>query len=110
MPERREHERFELLARVQLSLGDEVETFAVINISAGGLLLRNDRNVQRAVGERIRVTIDAPELAPAFSIDARIVRVVGPTSKPALLAAMWTSNDATANASLGQILWNLRKS
>lgn len=110
MSERREHERFELLARVALSVGDQVETFVVINISAGGLLLRNDRNVQIAIGERIRISIDAPELAPAFSIDARIVRVVGPTSKPALLAAMWTSSDAAASASLGQILWNLRKS
>jgi c-di-GMP-binding flagellar brake protein YcgR len=110
MPERRQHERFELLARVQLSHGDQVETFVVINISAGGVLLRNDHNVQRVVGERIRITIDAPELAPAFSIDARIVRVVGPTSKAALLAAMWTSSDAAASASLGQILWNLRKS
>jgi len=109
MPERREHERFELLAQIRLSVGDQVETFVVINISAGGVLLRNDRNLQIAVGERISITIDAPELAPAFSIDARIVRVVGPTSKPALLAAMWTSSDAAASAALGQILWNLRK-
>lgn len=109
MPERREHERFELLANVQLSLGELVETFVVINISAGGILLLNDRNVQHVVGERIRITIDAPELTPAFSIDARIVRVVGPTAKPGLLAAMWTSSDASASASLGQILWNLRK-
>lgn len=110
MSERREHERFELLARVELSCGDEVETFVVINISAGGVLLRNDRNVQRVVGERIRIILDAPELAPAFSIDATIVRVVAPTSRPALLAAMWTSSDAAATASLGQLLWNLRRS
>ncbi len=109
MPERRTDERFELLAQVAVSHGDQSETFVVINISAGGVLLRNDRNVQRDVGERVRVTIDAPELAPAFSLDARIVRVVGPTSRPALLAAMWTSTDAVATAALGQILWNLRK-
>ena len=99
-----------MLARVELSCGDEVETFVVINISAGGVLLRNDRNIQRGVGDRIRITLDAPELAPRFSIDATIVRVVGPTSKPALLAAMWTSSDAAATACLGQILWNLRRS
>ncbi len=109
MPERRQHERFELVARVELCHGDHVEAFVVINISAGGILLLNDRNAQRVVGERIRVSIDAPELTPAFSIDARIVRVVGPTSKPGLLAAMWTSSDEAASASLGQILWNLRK-
>ena len=108
--ERRQHERFELLARVELILSGQVETFVTINISAGGLLLRNDRNITLRVGERIRITIDAPALAPSFAIDATIVRVVAPTSKPGLLGAMWTSSDATASAALGQILWNLRKS
>ncbi|MGE0398780.1 MAG: PilZ domain-containing protein [Kofleriaceae bacterium] len=107
--ERRQHERFELLARVELSHSGHVETFVTINISAGGLLLRNDRNIQLTIGERIRVAFDAPNLAPAFAIDATIVRVVAPTSKPGLIAAMWTSSDATAAAALGQILWNLRK-
>ena len=110
MPERREHERFELLAQVELRHSSHIETLVVINISAGGLLVRNDRNIELAVGERIRITIDAPELAPAFSIDATIVRVVAPTAKPGLLAAMWTSSDAIATASLGEILWNLRRS
>jgi len=110
MSERREHERFELLARVELSHGGQVETFVVINISAGGLLLRNDHNLQIAIGERIRISLDAPELAPAFTIDAKIVRVVGQTAKAGLLAAMWISSDTSATAALGQILWNLRKS
>lgn len=108
--ERREHERFELLAHVELDHSGHVETFVTINISAGGLLLRNDRNLRLAVGERIRVTFDAPTLAPAFAIDATIVRVVAATAKPGLVGAMWTSSDATATAGLGQILWNLRKS
>lgn len=107
--ERRQHERFELLAQVELGHGGQVETFVTINISAGGLLLRNDRNVAFTIGERIRVTIDAPALAPAFSIDATVVRVVTPASKAALLAAMWTSSNADASAALGQLLWNLRK-
>jgi hypothetical protein len=108
MSERRQHERFELLARVQLSHSNQIETFVTINISAGGLLLRNDRSIAIEVGERIRIAIDAPELAPAFTIDATIIRVVAPTAKPGLIAAMWNSSDATANAALGQILWNLR--
>lgn len=106
--DRRQHERFELLAQVELNHSGQIETFVTINISAGGLLLRNDRNIPIAVGERIRVTIDAPELAPRFAIDAMVVRVVAPTSKPGLLAAMWTSSDAAATATLGQILWSLR--
>jgi c-di-GMP-binding flagellar brake protein YcgR len=107
--ERRQHERFELLAHVELSHSGLVETFVTLNISAGGLLLRNDRNIKLAVGERIRVVFDAPELAPRFSIDATIVRVVAATSKAPLVGAMWTSSDAAASAGLGQILWNLRK-
>lgn len=107
--ERREHERFELLAQIELRRSGQVETLVTINISAGGLLLRNDHNIEIEVGERIRIAIDAPELAPAFAIDATIVRVVAPTTKPGLLAAMWTSSDAVATAAIGQILWNLRK-
>ena len=106
---RRQHERFELLARLELGHGAQIETFVAINISAGGLLLRNDRDVAIDLGARVRIVIDVPELAPAFTIDATIVRVVAPTTKPGLIAAMWTSSDAVATAALGQLLWNLRK-
>ena len=82
----------------------------ILHLLAGGLLLRNDRNLRLLVGERIHIAFNAPDLAPAFAMDARIVRVIEPTSKPGLLAAMWTTTDATATAALGQILWNLRKS
>lgn len=105
--ERRQHERFELLVNVQLRRGGQIETFPTINISAGGILLRNDRNIPADIGDVIRLSFDVPELAPAFSIDATVVRVVAPTSKPALLAAMWRSSDDAASRGLGQILWNL---
>jgi c-di-GMP-binding flagellar brake protein YcgR len=108
--DRRQHERFELLARVELRQSGQIETFVTINISAGGILLRNDRNVAFPMGERIRIAFDATTVAPAFAIDAKIVRVVAPTAKAGLLAAMWTTSDVTANAALGQILWNLRRS
>jgi c-di-GMP-binding flagellar brake protein YcgR len=106
--DRRQHERFELLARVELKDGP-VATFVTINISAGGLLLRNDGGVALEVGKRIRISFNAPELAPPFTINATIVRIIAPTSKPGLVAAMWSSSDAAANAALGQILWNLQR-
>ena len=109
MPERREYERFELLAHVELGHSNTVEVLATINISAGGLLLRNDHNVKFVIGETIRIGFDVPDLAPAFAIDAIVVRVIAPTAKPALLAAMWTSSDSVAIGSLAQVLWNLRK-
>jgi hypothetical protein len=109
MPERREHERFDLLARVELRRGGQIETLTAINISAGGILLLNERNLPYATGEEIRVHLDAPQLTPAFVIDATIVRVVAATSKPGVLAAMWTSSDAAATASLAQMLWSLKQ-
>jgi c-di-GMP-binding flagellar brake protein YcgR len=109
MPERRQYERFELFAQVELRHLSKVETFVTINISAGGLLLRNDRNIELAIGEQIRIGFDVPVLAPAFTIDATVVRVIGPTTKPGLLAAMWTSSDPAATNALAQVLWNLRK-
>lgn len=57
MSERRKDERFELLAQVELHRGGQVETLATINISASGLLLRNDRNVQFVIGEGIPETM-----------------------------------------------------
>ena len=109
MSERRQHERFELLAQVELRRGGQVETLAAINISASGVLLRNDRNVEFAIGEVVRVRFDVPELTPAFAIGATIVRIIAATARPAAFAVMWTSNDAAANASLAQMLWTLKR-
>lgn len=108
--ERRQHERLELLAHVELRRGGDVETLPTINISAGGLLLRNDRNVPFEIGESIRVHFNAPDLTAPFALDATIVRVIAATAKPAVLAAMWTSSDASATQSLAQLLWSLKQS
>lgn len=108
--ERREHERFELLAQVELSHGGQRETLVAINISAGGILLRNDQNVEFTIGESIRVHFDVPELTATFALDAKVIRVVTPTAKAAALAAMWTSSDAHATAALAQLLWSLKTS
>ena len=109
MIERRQQERFELLVQVGLSRHQQSESLTVINISAGGVLLRNDRNLELAMGEHIRVEFDVPELAPAFSIEAKVIRIVAATAKPALVAAMWMSRDAVAGAALAELLWNLSK-
>lgn len=108
MTERRQHERLELPVQVELHRGGGVETLAAINISAGGCLLRNDRDVQFTIGERIRIRFDVPDLAPAFAMDAKVVRIIAATTKPAALAALWSSSDADANASLAQMLWSLK--
>lgn len=108
MPERRQHERYEVTAEVELRRGGLLETLVVLNISAGGVLLRNDHDVAFEAGQAIRVHFDVPELAPAFTIDATIVRVVPASTKPAVLAAMWTSSDHAATDALGQMLWTLK--
>ncbi|MBA3392766.1 MAG: PilZ domain-containing protein [Deltaproteobacteria bacterium] len=105
--ERRQQERFELVVQVGLTHDRQSETLTVINISAGGVLLRNDRNVEFETGELIRIQFDVPELAPKFLIEAKVIRVVAPTTKAALLAAMWKSRDAEAGAALAQLLWTL---
>ncbi|HUS29318.1 MAG TPA: PilZ domain-containing protein [Kofleriaceae bacterium] len=106
--ERRQHERFELLAQIELSRGTKIETFVAINISAGGVLLRNDDNVEFSVGETVRIQFDVPELAAKFAIDATVIRTIAPTARPAAIAAMWTSSDAPATAALGEMLWRLK--
>lgn len=107
--DRRQHERFELL--VQCTVIDHLRTgiCTVLNISAGGVLLRNDQNIEFTASELIRVRFDAPELAQAFTIDAKIIRVVAPTTKASALAAMWTSMDPVSSAGLADVLWGLSK-
>lgn len=107
--ERRQHERFELL--VQVTVLDHARTgmFTVLNISAGGVLLRNDQNLTFEVGEAIRVRFNAPELTTEFSIEAKIIRVVAPAAKTSALAAMWTSMDPASTAGLSDVLWGLSK-
>lgn len=106
--ERRVHERYELQAKVELRRAGQVEMLPAINISAGGILLVNDRNVECAIGDDIGIHFDVPELAPEFSLDATVIRVVAATNKPGVLAAMWTSSDASATAALAQMLWKLK--
>lgn len=108
--DRRQHERFELRARVDLHRGVKVQPLAVINISAGGVLLRNDDDIAFDIGEDIRLHFDVPELRVSFTMTATIIRVIARTSRPAALAVMWTSSDTTAAASLSQLLWSLKTS
>jgi len=107
--ERRQQERFGLVVQVGLTHNRQSEALTVINISAGGVLLRNDRNVEFTMGELIRIQFDVPELAPQFSIEAKVIRIVAPTAKAGLLAAMWKSTDAEAGAALAELLWTLAK-
>jgi hypothetical protein len=107
--DRRQHQRFELLAQVELRRGNEVATFTVLNISAGGVLLRNDLTVAVTTGEAIRLHLDVPTLNVSFSIDATVVRVVQATAKLPAVAAMWSSSDRTATDALTQLLWSLKR-
>lgn len=107
--DRRQHERFELLVTCTVIDHTRSGTFTVLNISAGGVLLRNDQNIAFTAGELISVQFNAPELAKAFAIEAKIIRVVAPTSKATALAAMWTSMDPVASAGLADVLWSLSK-
>jgi hypothetical protein len=108
--ERRQHERFDLLVQVGLRRAQVNEALGVLNISAGGVLLLNDRNIDVAMGDLVSVLFDVPDLAPTFSVDGKIIRIVDRgANKPALFAAMWTSMDPEASAALGQLLWALSR-
>jgi len=45
----------------------------------------------------------------AFSIEAKVIRVIAPSGKAAAVAAMWTSSHAAASAGLSEVLWSLSK-
>lgn len=102
--ERRRHERFELLAQVELRRAGEVSVLPVANISAGGVLVKLEGGALAdiAVGEQVSVFLDisdAPEPI-AVTLDAKVVRVNGVAS----VALQWTSTDSTTQAQLAKLL------
>ena len=97
MRERRQSERLELLAQIQLRRGGEVVQLPVVNISAGGVFLRMEggalQNGMR-VGDAVGVHLDCGADV-TLEVDAEVVRFdhQGHSGRPAGVALMWASAD-----------------
>jgi hypothetical protein len=108
--ERRRFERFELLAQVELRMRGEVVVLPIVNISAGGILLRIDRDLAGVgVDEQVSVFLDITDIAEPImlTMDATVVRVIaGETSTS--IALMWTSTSGEAVGKLAKLLDHLR--
>jgi hypothetical protein len=91
--ERRQYERFELLAQVELRRKGEVSLLPVANISAGGMAVRLEGGelADIAIGEPVSVFLEVSDLPEpiAVTLDASVVRVNGVSS----VALKWTSTD-----------------
>src|SRR4051794_4694350 len=78
--ERRRFERFNLFAQVELEVDGDVLVLPVINISAGGLLLRAEHGEASAiqVDDRVMVHLDVTDLPDPITVkmDACVVRIV----------------------------------
>lgn len=110
--ERRRFERFELLAQVELEVDGDVLVLPVINISAGGVLLRAEQGEASAlqVDDLVTVTLDVSDIPEPITVtmDASVVRIVTSDTAPSTIAVMWTSNDAMAVLQLAEMLQYLR--
>ena len=106
--ERRRFERFELLAHVELRRADEVSLLPVVNISAGGVLVRIDNGelADLAVDEQVNVFLDVSDLPEpiAVTMEASVVRV----SPNVSVALMWSSTSSDALAQLAKLLDYIR--
>ena len=98
MRERRQSERLELLAQIELRRGStEVVLLPVVNISAGGVFLRIEggslQNGLR-VGDPVGVFLDCGADV-TLDVEAEVVRVdlLGGQGRPAGIALMWASAD-----------------
>ncbi len=113
--DRRVHERFEVLAQVQLKAGGEVALVPISNISAGGVLLRLEQGSlpQAAPGDAVSVFIHVDDEASddlCVDLEAEVIRVGlgGPGESPTI-ALMWTSQDPATVGSLASVLEALRR-
>ena len=106
--ERRQFERFELLAQVELRMRGEVVVLPIVNISAGGVLLSVEDDQLPGVGidEQVSVFLDVDEMPFSINMDATVVRVIPGESKG--IALMWTSSNPNEVAKLARLLAYVR--
>jgi len=106
--ERRKFERFELLAQVELRRHGEVYLLPVVNISAGGMLVRIDDGslTDIAVDERVNVYLEVADFAEplTMTMEAVVVRVGMVDDAPVGVALMWTSVNGSALVQLAKLL------
>lgn len=109
--ERRRFERFELLAQVELEVDGDVLVVPIVNISAGGVLLRAEHAEATSlhVDDQVSVHLDISDIANPITVtmDASVVRIVT-SDAGATIAMMWTSTDAMAVVRLAELLQYLR--
>ncbi|HUH04594.1 MAG TPA: PilZ domain-containing protein [Kofleriaceae bacterium] len=113
--ERREHERYELLAQVELRGSGDVWVLGVRDISAGGMFVELGANEHAAVrsGDRLQICVDLGENdagAPLrLETAVEVVRITLPgPGRAGGFGVMWTSVDPAAADALGRILAHLR--
>lgn len=95
--ERRKADRVEMYAQVEVRRGGDVMVLPVVNISAGGLLMRNEEQVALAMGEDLTVFVSASNIS--FTMEAAVVRCDAQG-----IAVMWTTSEAEPVLKLAQLL------
>ena len=109
--DRRQHERFEVIAQISVERGGDVSLLLCSNISAGGILIELEHGEMPGVeiGSRVEVRLDLGSDKHGRPLDvdasAEVVRVDlgGPNRKPGF-ALMWTSEAASVARQLAVIL------
>jgi Tfp pilus assembly protein PilZ len=107
--EKRQHERFELMAQVELRRDSEVLVLPIVNVSAGGVLLALERGALKSfrVGESVGVFLELTggREPISLSMDAEVVRIdLGGLNRTPGVGLMWTSSDYAQVAKLAQVL------
>ena len=102
--ERRKHERFDVIAQVEIKRSNEVWLVPVVNISAGGVLVEFDDEVpELRAGDAAQVFLDLGAMM-SVNVDAEVVRMQGGAGKKARAAFMWTAADPNVTRKLASIL------
>lgn len=108
--ERRKHERFELLAQIELRYGDEVSILPVSNISAGGVAVTLSPGQLPGVAMREEVNVFIHHEGHEVTGIGEVVRIGhGGGGKLPSFALMWTSEDPEFSTKLGALLASLKR-
>ncbi len=100
------HERFPLMAQLELRHGSDVSVLPVSNISAGGVLVGVGQLelVRARPGDQVEVFLDPMDEGDDVSVRAvaEVVRV--DSGREPGIALMWASNDPDVLARLSRLL------
>ena len=105
--ERRVHERYEVIAQVEVNASDDVLLLALKNISLGGALLQVPDAAQFSTGDELSAFVDLSDDAGdnlAVNLEAEVIRSIHEPGSEAAIAVRWIGESDFSRKQLERVI------